>query len=161
MVFFIFVFAAPVFAQQNLFNVPSSDITQKSDIYLQEQLNIGRNDIYSNLTTVYGLGNGLELGINVLGVGTNYQPLHLASNDTDDAAPFFPLVLFNVQKMFDLTDLFHIAIGTQTGTNVQLSPGVSRLANFSYANFFNQKRELRKKVCLERLLRKSGLQRHR
>jgi hypothetical protein len=52
------------FAQQNLFNVPSSEITQPGKVFVQQQFNFGGVGT-SNTTIDYGLGNNLEVGINV------------------------------------------------------------------------------------------------
>jgi hypothetical protein len=52
-------------AQQNLFNVPSAEITEKNKFFFQQQFNIDSNAGDSNTTVDYGLGNNWEVGINL------------------------------------------------------------------------------------------------
>ncbi len=54
-------FAADSSAQQNLFNVPSAEITPKNALFFQQQTNFNRT-IQSNTTISYGFGNGFEGG---------------------------------------------------------------------------------------------------
>jgi hypothetical protein len=56
-------------SQQNLFNVPSADITGKNKIFFQQQFNFASLQGSSNTTLDYGLGDNLEVGINVFNVG--------------------------------------------------------------------------------------------
>ena len=96
-------------AQQNFFNVPSGTITRKDEVFLQEQLNLGRFG-ESNTTIDYGLGNDLEVGLNIFKVNLypgNVNPLPGESNE--DA------VLFNIQKGFRPFEMLVFEIGTQHG----------------------------------------------
>ena len=61
------VFSQTGWSQQNLFNVPSGTITRKGEVFLQEQLNLGRFG-ESNTTIDYGLGNNWEVGLNIFKV---------------------------------------------------------------------------------------------
>ena len=113
-------------AQQNLFNVPSGTMTQKEEVFIQEQLNIGRFG-ESNLTVDYGLGNDWEMGLNVFKVNLypgNPQPLVGESND--DA------VLLNIQKLFRPMDQLDIEIGTQTGMSANNAARRVDVLNFSW-----------------------------
>ena len=52
-------------AQQNLFNIPSGDITPKNKFFYQHQLNFyAVNELESKSHVVYGVGKGWDLGIN-------------------------------------------------------------------------------------------------
>ena len=88
------LFSQSIRAQQNLFNVPSGTITRKDEVFLQEQMNLGRFG-ESNTTIDYGLGNDWEAGLNIFKVNLypgNVKPLPGESNE--DA------LLFNIQKGF-------------------------------------------------------------
>lgn len=105
------------FAQQNFFNVASSDITSKNKVFFQQQLNVGKDMFQSNSTFDYGLGNNFEVGINLLGlsfeknaIGNNY---HMVKNDTE--MPYSSFLLVNAQKKFELDETFALGIGMQEG----------------------------------------------
>lgn len=128
----IYPFATEAVAQQSLFNVPSSEITNQGKLFVQEQINIS-DLVQSNTTLDYGLKNNWEAGLNFFGV--NYSPAQRAfiRNDDVEGDPYAPLVLINVQKGFVLNDHWKIGIGTQNGFNV--APEIySRFADFSYAD---------------------------
>ena len=111
-------------AQQNLFNVPSGTITRKDELFLQEQLNIGRFG-ESNTTIDYGLGNNWEIGLNIFKVNLypgNVNPLPGESNE--DA------FLFNLQKGFRPFESLVFAIGTQNG--ISANNGTQKV---DYLNF--------------------------
>jgi hypothetical protein len=132
-----------VSAQQNLFNVPSSDITVKKGVFFQQQLNIN-NIIQSNTNLCYGLGNGFEIGANLIGVQINNHFNAVKINDSLDAEPAAPLGLFTFQKVFTVTKDFKIGIGTQVGGNLFKHANKPELwANFTYLNtkssFFDEK----------------------
>jgi hypothetical protein len=110
-------------AQQNLFNVPSSEITEKNKIFFQQQFNFASFGS-SNTTLDYGLGNNLEIGINVFN-------LELYSNTGDWPNPYF---LFNFQKAFDISDVYKISFGTQTGITLPLHNTTIQAPNFTYVN---------------------------
>jgi len=110
-------------AQQNLFNVPSSEITEKGEFFFQEQLNLGRTGI-SNTTFDYGLGHGFEVGLNLFDVGL-YPP---------HGDPLNPEALINLQKRFDPTPWWGVGIGTQFGSSVPTEMSRVRFSNFNYLN---------------------------
>lgn len=120
-------------AQQNLFNVPSSEITKPSKILFQEQINFTAEDWQSNTIFSYGLGKNFEVGLNVLGLRFNpsFRDSVLLANDDIRIDPLHPAVLINVQKAFPVSEVLQFAIGTQTGTNI----GSRRaLINYNYLN---------------------------
>ena len=66
---FLFILTSiTTYAQQNYFNVPSSDITEKNKVFFQHQINISTDVIQNNTTFDFGLGNNYEIGINIIGL---------------------------------------------------------------------------------------------
>ena len=111
-------------AQQNLFNVPSAEITPKNALFFQQQTNFNRT-IQSNTTISYGFGSGFEGGLNILSVG-----LLPERGVQDDSNP--PLLLFNFQKGIELSEDFKLGLGTQFGQSAPDRRVDVRLANFTY-----------------------------
>lgn len=108
-------------AQQNLFNVPSSDITIKGKPFFQQQLNfVNDGNLLLNSTFCYGLGNDFEIGVNVLGVFMNFNNpgSALETNSDNSNPPVYPFFTINAQKEWGLNKTFKLAIGTQTGLSV-------------------------------------------
>ncbi|MBY0436528.1 MAG: hypothetical protein K2U26_20735 [Cyclobacteriaceae bacterium] len=68
---FVLLLATQAQGQQNLFNVPSSDITPKAKPFFQQQLNLSSGLVQFNSTFSYGLGRGAEIGVNILGLNVN------------------------------------------------------------------------------------------
>ncbi|GAB4024730.1 hypothetical protein [Spirosoma koreense] len=108
----------PTFAQQTIFNVPSSDITPRKKILAQQQVDINAEELRSSTTIDYGLGRNWEVGLNLYNLDY-LPPQHTwQRNDTTTQMPYAPLLLLNAQKTFDLTDALHIGIGGQAGVNL-------------------------------------------
>jgi len=110
-------------AQQNLFNVPSSDITEKDKIFFQDQLNLGKLSGVNNITLDYGLENDLEVGLNIFNV--DMYP----TNDLRN-----PYVLANFQKGFTINEHYKIGMGTQTGLTPPIYNKTIGIPSFSYFN---------------------------
>jgi hypothetical protein len=110
-------------AQQNLFNVPSSEITEKNKFFFQQQFNFASLG-ESNTTVDFGLGNDLEIGINLFN-------LNVYSNTTGLTNPNF---LFNFQKAFNINEIYKVSFGTQTGLTPPLYNATIRIPSFSYIN---------------------------
>ncbi len=128
------LFFCPIFAQQNLFNVPSSEITAKHRLFFQQQLNIN-NSIQSNTNFCLGLGKGFEVGTNFIGVQTSNRFKGIKINDSLDNEPLAPLGLITFQKVFEINHFLKIGVGTQLGTNlVAQSKKPHYLADFTYLN---------------------------
>jgi len=120
------------FAQQNLFNAVSSDITDKNNFFFQEQLNIDKENLVSNTTIDYGLGHNFEIGINLLGFDYLVNQGKLYKNDNLEKEALTTQLLLNAQKTFTINKHFIIGIGSQLGGNVEkFSDGI---VNFSYLN---------------------------
>jgi hypothetical protein len=114
---FLCMFSLSVLGQQNLFNVPSSDITSKKKLFFQQQFNIGEGLLQFNSTLCYGLGKNAEVGVNILGLNLNEgggSPFFM-TNGNIQSSPVYPFYVFNFQKAFVLNDKLKIAVGTQTG----------------------------------------------
>ena len=123
---FVF-FSQTICAQQNLFNVPSGTVTRKDEIFLQEQMNLGKFG-ESNTTIDYGLGNDWEVGLNIFKVNLypgNIKPLPGESNE--DA------FLFNIQKGFRPFEVFVFEIGTQHGISANNAAQKVDYLNFTWS----------------------------
>lgn len=105
-----------VHAQQNFFNVPSSEVTGSHQIFFQQQINLNEL-IQSNTTFDYGLGDGVEMGVNVLSLNFSEKRRSFLNNDTNDVDPYNPLVAVNCLKQFELNEKIAFAIGAQSGLN--------------------------------------------
>ncbi len=117
--------------QQNLFNVPSGQITKPGDLFFQEQLNFARLTGTSNTTIDFGLGHGWEVGFNVLDVA-----LYDRTPATDALAgprQRNPDLLLNAQKGFELTEFWDIAFGSQVGFNPARQSRERRFQEFTWA----------------------------
>jgi hypothetical protein len=121
-------------AQQNLFNVPSSEITEKKKIFFQQQFNFSRS-IQSNSNFCYGLGKNMEIGLNLIGLQTAPSSLRIKLNDEINGEPIAPLTLLTFQKVLPFSEKFKLGLGTQLGTNLIKHPTTDyKFANFSYLN---------------------------
>lgn len=111
-------------AQQNLFNVPSAEITQRGKIFFQQQFNIGADTGNSNTTIDYGLGDNWEVGVNLFNLD-----LYPTNNTIHN-----PHILANFQKAFDWNESYKLSIGTQTGIAPPLYHSGIAMPSFSYLN---------------------------
>ncbi|MCX6318092.1 MAG: hypothetical protein NTW29_12430 [Bacteroidetes bacterium] len=107
-------------AQQNFFNVPSSDITAKHKIFIQQQFNVYNTTMASNSTLCMGLGKNYEIGLNVLGLTYDYSGKKLVSSKTSDE-PVYPTYGFNVQKQFLASKKFSMTTGAQLLFNTKFT----------------------------------------
>ncbi len=128
----LFLISKTCVAQQNLFNVVTTDITDSAKLFFQEQLNVNAQTS-SNATFTWGLGHGFELGFNVFGVNYDNHAHNFLKNDTDHTSPLGPILLINAQKAFELNKHFKIGIGTQSGINLTQYAKYIRPVTFSYA----------------------------
>ena len=61
----LLVVSFPSLAQQNLFNAPSGDLTPRSELFYQHQINLYSPSSWdSKMHLVYGLGKKWDAGIN-------------------------------------------------------------------------------------------------
>jgi hypothetical protein len=122
-------------AQQNLFNIPSGDITKKGKLFYQHQLNFYQwNELESKSHLVVGLGNGWDAGMNLvdvpLRIGNNAV---LSYNDNSARKPLYPLAMLTLQKQLVLGEKTRLNLGTQAGPNITSRVANKRMAFFSYA----------------------------
>ena len=99
-------------AQQNFFNVPSSEITEKNKAFFQQQFNFFSTTSASNTTFSYGIGHHTEIGLNLLGITyDNAQRTFIKS--TINEQPVFPSFGCNAQTRLMETKVDELAIGAQ------------------------------------------------
>jgi hypothetical protein len=103
---------AGLMAQQNFFNVPSSEITEPNKVFLQQQLNLFTNSCVSNTTFCYGIGHEAEVGVNLLGVTYDNQKQSLINSPEGDQ-PVFPSFGINAQKQIEISEGYQISVGGQ------------------------------------------------
>ena len=121
------------FAQQNLFNVPSSEITAAKKAFFQQQSNLTAEDWQFVSTVSYGLGRKTEIGLNVYGIRLNprLRDSVLLTNGNLREGALYPALLLNAQKAFRLTEILQTSLGTQTGLNLGAD---KRLLSYNYLN---------------------------
>lgn len=120
-------------AQQNLFNIPSGDITPKNNVFYQHQINLYPKQIESKGHFVYGLGRGWDAGLNVVGKSAYFRPnWRLAHNDQRINGALSPIVLGTLQKQFVVSPRIAINIGTQSGVNLTSHAYRREFAHFTY-----------------------------
>ncbi|UYZ62773.1 hypothetical protein [Hymenobacter weizhouensis] len=132
----LLVAAHPAQAQQNLFNIPSGDLTPKGKVFFQHQTNLyGQGYLESKNHFVYGLGKGWEVGANVVNIQMNFGRGRdwFGYNRADRSIPLAPLAKLTGQKFFYLSPTVITSVGTQVGINPWKFSGVSReLTHFTY-----------------------------
>jgi hypothetical protein len=126
--------ALGVRAQQNLFNIPSGDITPHRNVFYQHQVNVYANKFESKAHFVYGLGRGWDVGANLVGKGAYFTPeWRLLHNDLRQNGALFPVLLGTLQKQFVLADHTNLNLGTQAGVNLSNRLERKQFNHFSYA----------------------------
>lgn len=107
-------------AQQNLFNIPSGDITPTKKVFYQHQLNFyAISELESKSHFVYGLGKGWDVGVNFVDLPVKIgKGRFLSYNDESNRKPLYPILMFTAQKQWQLGAYWQLNVGTQTGANV-------------------------------------------
>ncbi len=120
-------------AQQNFINVPSGVVTEKGNVFFQQQVNV--NQLFqSNATAEIGLGRNTEVGLNLLGLNFTQKGFHPSNNDTNALDPYNPLLLMNACKGLRINKNFGFAAGAQYGYNCRkIQPPFA--ASLGYVNF--------------------------
>lgn len=114
-----------LYSQQNLFNIPSGDITNTKKGFYQHQLNIYTDRLESKAHFVYGLGKGWDAGLNLVGKGFYFpENWRLMHNDNPNKGALYPVLMGSLQKQFKISERFDINLGSQLGFNLS-----SRIAN--------------------------------
>jgi hypothetical protein len=120
-IFFIILHTSScVFAQQNIFNMPSVEVTKPGTIFIQQQLNFN-NEIHSNTTFDYGLKKNMEIGLNFFNMIYSIDSKKIEINPSKDSlspALLSPLLLVNFLKQWNLSESVKIGTGAQMGSNI-------------------------------------------
>lgn len=130
---FLILFSPLSLAQQNLFNIPSGDITPKNEYFYQHQLNVYNNKFESKGHFVYGLCKNFDVGINLTGKGAYYNPEWSALyNAAQQNGALFPFLLGTIQKQWQINSNLLLNVGSQMGFNISSRVSNKRLGFFHY-----------------------------
>lgn len=126
-------FSGASLAQQNLFNIPSGDITNPKKIFYQHQLNLYSDKLESKAHFIYGFGKGWDGGVNLVGKGFYFAPdWRILHNDQPDKGALYPVLMGSLQKQFKLSDHVDINVGSQAGVNLSSTISNKELNYFLY-----------------------------
>jgi hypothetical protein len=130
----LFTFISSIsLGQQNLFNIPSGDITKSKKFFYQHQLNIYSKNLESKAHTVFGFGKGWDGGINLVGKGFYFSPnWRIKYNDDTKKGSLYPILMATVQKQFNINTHFDINFGLQIGYNLSNKIQNKELNYFTY-----------------------------
>ena len=138
-IIFTTLFALTIFselrAQQNLFNIPSGDITPHKKLFYQHQFNFYKVDeLESKSHVVFGLGKGWDVGINFVDLPLRLNDKQIISyNSNTKRKPLYPLLMLTLQKQWQVSKYVKVNVGIQIGSNLSSSIGNKRLVYFNYA----------------------------
>lgn len=126
--------AVPTMAQQNLFNIPSGDITPKGEFFYQHQFNFyTTTEFESKSHFVYGLGEGWDAGVNLVDLPLQVDEVPVLSfNDDSNRKPLYPLLMFTLQKQFKINKHIKLNVGSQAGPNISPQARNKKFAFFHY-----------------------------
>lgn len=133
-VVFLFSLSLLSHAQQNLFNVPSGDITPIDQGFYQHQINFYSCQLQeSKVHLTYGLGKNWDIGINLVDLPIIWNNgFALGYNDDPQDKPLYPVLMATAQKQWTLTEKWAINLGTQIGPNLARG-GTTDLSFWNYA----------------------------
>jgi hypothetical protein len=117
-------------AQQNLFNVPSGEITTPGNIFFQQQFNF-TNISTSNSTLDFGLPDDWEIGLNFL----DYRfsgPSQVLPPELRSQQQANPDALFNFAHSEHLSEHVKLAVGSQIGFSPKRTKHPAQFLNFTY-----------------------------
>lgn len=128
-----FIFPNFLKAQQNLFNIPSGDITNTKKLFYQHQLNVYSNKLESKAHLVYGLGKGWDAGVNLVGKGFYFTPKwRVLHNDNPANGSVYPILMGTLQKQFNIAENFDVNVGAQVGFNLSNKIANKELNYYTY-----------------------------
>jgi len=132
---FFLIFSIGCQAQQNLFNIPSGDITPSKKIFYQQQFNFYQIDeLESKSHFVYGLGKGWDAGLNFVDLPLKINDREIVSyNDNSNRKPLYPLLMASLQKQWQIASHWQVNVGTQVGPNLSNRVDNKKIAYFNYA----------------------------
>lgn len=124
-------------AQQNLFNIPSGDVTPCGEWFYQRQVNFYEiDDLETKSHFVYGIADGWDIGLNFIDVPLRLSGERFISYNADSRRkPLYPLLMATAQKRFNLFERLNFNIGTQLGPNLSSSFATKKIAYFNYGLF--------------------------
>jgi len=137
-VMLLFINAVKINAQQNLFNIPSGDVTPNKKVFFQQQINVNAINLYAAKSHfVYGLGKGWEIGANVVNMNVDFSNgsklLFSTPFNSKPPYPYYPVGLITAQKRWDINEHWFTNLGTQMGSNLAKEIDGKRFTHFSYA----------------------------
>ena len=124
------------FGQQNLFNIPSGDITPDRKIFFQQQVNLySLNSLESKSHFVYGHTGKSEVGLNIINVPFDFKRKdnYFLGNEGRKNLPLFPAILLTWQYNLWAKGKFKLNVGTQTGINIAKKLENIRILYMHYA----------------------------
>lgn len=133
-VFLFFSLGNEISAQQNLFNIPSGDVTIKNKFFYQHQLNFYDVDqLETKSHLVYGVGRNWDIGLNFIDLPLRVGSGRILSyNDDSNRKPLYPLLMATVQKEWHFGNKFQFNAGSQIGANIGSDLNNKRLAFMGY-----------------------------
>jgi hypothetical protein len=131
---FILLLSITGLAQQNIIDVPTSDIMEKDHLFFQEQFTISNRTIKSGTTFTWGLGNDFELGFNIEHLTFNTRPKSRIIILDPEQPQENPDLLLNAQKGLKLKEWSKLGAGTRSGVNIPGEGYDLRFTTFSYLN---------------------------
>ena len=121
------------YCQQNLFNIPSGDITLNKKIFYQHQLNVYSDQLESKAHFVYGLGKGWDAGVNLVGKGVYFSPVwRIQHNDDPAKGALYPILMGTLQKQFSISEQLKVNLGGQVGWNLSNKVSNKEVNFFTY-----------------------------
>lgn len=118
----------PSKAQQNFFNAPSSEITEKGRLFFQQQINLSNQSPVFNTTLDMGVGKNWEIGVNLIDL--IFDPNNHWFQK-QDVFPCYPFLTVNVSKKMRITKGISFTLGGQIGQSQ------SRNKDFGYYAYQN------------------------
>ena len=108
------------YGQQNLFNIPSGDITPKKKLFFQQQVNAYSPKQYESKShLVYGLIKNVDIGVNFINLPvTLSKGFPLKQNDNPLNGPLYPALLLTGQGQFKISEHIRINLGFMAGSNI-------------------------------------------
>lgn len=126
----------PANAQQNLFNIPSGQITPEGGFFFQQQLNVdGSKKFAAKSHFVFGLGGGWEVGVNAVNFyfQADGDRQYVNFDYEKERYPLNPLLLGTAQKALKLRNDLSVNFGTQYGANLSRNLNEKRNTHFTYS----------------------------
>jgi hypothetical protein len=127
-----FCLFTPVWGQQNLFNVPTGDLTIEGRLFFQEQLNVFPGNIQSSSILSLGLSDQFEFGIDMLNLNIrNGDPWKIVSDSGDCGGVVSPQLMVTSLFSRPVNNWWKASMGIQMGTGV-VTPIAARFLTFFY-----------------------------